>query len=69
MKILLEVNENKAEYALEFFKNISFIKKASRFSKNEIKNPSVLKIIDAYENGNEKTTEISLAKLKKLLHA
>ena len=69
MKILLEVNENKAEYALEFFKNISFIKKASRFSKNEITNPSVLKSIDAYENGNEKTTEISLAKLKKLLHA
>ena len=28
MKILLEVNDNKAEFALEFLKSISFVKKA-----------------------------------------
>jgi hypothetical protein len=32
MKILLEVNDNRAEFAMEFLKNVSFVKKAKTLS-------------------------------------
>ena len=49
MKIIVEVNDNKADYAVEFLKNISFIKKTKRIAKNEITNPAILQSIESYE--------------------
>lgn len=69
MKILVEVSDNKADYAVEFFKNISFIKKASRVAKNEITNPAILKSIEAYEKKKLKPTPVNLSELKALIHA
>ncbi|MBP6432590.1 MAG: hypothetical protein KA319_12560 [Ferruginibacter sp.] len=66
-KIVLEVPENKTKLALEFFKNISFIKKANPIAKNEITNPLILSEIEAYEKGFKKPSKIDLAKLKKML--
>ena len=45
MKILVEVKDNKADYAVEFFKNISFVKKAKIIAKNEITTPAILQSI------------------------
>jgi hypothetical protein len=69
MKIVVEVNDNKADYAVEFFKNISFIKKASRIAKNEITNAAILQSIEAYEKMKVKPTPVNLAELKALIHA
>jgi hypothetical protein len=68
-KIVLEVPESKAKLALEFFKNVSFIKKASSIAKNEITNPVLITEIEAYEKGFKKPSKLDLAKLKKMLHA
>jgi hypothetical protein len=68
-KIVLEVPENKTKLALEFFKNVSFIKKANQIAKNEITNSLILAEIEAYEKGFKKPSKIDLAKLKKMLHA
>ena len=69
MKILVEVNDNKADYAVEFFKNISFIKKASPVAKNEITNVAILQSIEAYEKKKVKPTPVNLAQLKALINA
>lgn len=69
MKILVEVNDSKADYAVEFFKNISFIKKASPVAKNEITNAAILQSIEAYEKKKVKPTPVNLAELKALIHA
>jgi hypothetical protein len=69
MKILVEVNDSKAEYAMEFLKNISFIKKAKPIAKNEITNPAILQSIEAYEKKKLKPTPVNLAELKAMIHA
>ncbi len=69
MKILLDVKDNKAEFAMEFLKSISFIKTAKPYKKNEVTNASLLQSIEAYEKGTQKPTPLSLVKLKKMLHA
>ncbi|MEP6711515.1 MAG: hypothetical protein ABJA37_03815 [Ferruginibacter sp.] len=69
MKILLEVNDNKAEFVMELLKSISFVKKAKAVSKNEITNSAILQSIEAYEKGTIKPTALSLAKLKNMLNA
>ena len=69
MKILIEIPDNKAALALEFFKNISFIKKAKPVAKNEITNAVNLKSIENYESGKVKPTVINLAQLKKIINA
>lgn len=69
MKILVEIPDNKAALALEFFKSISFIKKAKPVAKNEITNPSILKSIEDYESGKVKPTIVNLAQLKKIINA
>ena len=68
-KIVLEVPESKTKLALDFFKSVSFIKKASPIAKNEITNPMLIAEIEAYEKGFKKPSKIDLAKLKKMLHA
>ncbi|MEP7255864.1 MAG: hypothetical protein ABI666_08795 [Ferruginibacter sp.] len=37
MKILLEVNDNKAAFAMEFLKSVSFVKKAKTLSPHKTK--------------------------------
>ena len=69
MKILVEVNDNKADYAVEFLKNISFIKNAKRIAKNEITNPAILLSIETYEKKKVKPTPVNLAQLKAMIHA
>ena len=54
---------------MEFFKNLSFIKKAKAVDKNEITNIAVLKSIEDYESGKFKPTIVNLGQLKKILHA
>ena len=50
MKILVEVKESKAVFAMEIFKSISFIKKIKVVGLNEITNPAILQSIELYEN-------------------
>jgi hypothetical protein len=69
MKILLDINDNKADYAMEFFKNISFVKKATAIAKNQITNPVILQSIDDYEKGKIKPTPLNLTELKAMIHA
>lgn len=68
MKILVEIPDNKAALALEFFKNISFIKKANPVAKNEITNPAILKSIEDYESGKSTPTIVNLAQLKRIIN-
>jgi hypothetical protein len=69
MKIVLDINDNKADYAIEFFKNISFVKKATAIAKNQITNPAILQSIQDYESKKIKPTPLNLAELKAMLHA
>ena len=69
MKIMLDVKDDKSEFALEFFKSISFIKKSKAIPKNEITNPVILKSIEEFESKKTKSTPISLKELKKFLNA
>lgn len=69
MKIVLEVPDNKADFAMEFLKNISFVKKAKRLAANEITNPALLKNIEDYEKGKTTPTPLSLTELKAMIHA
>lgn len=69
MKILVEVKDNKADYAVEIFKNISFVKKAKIIAKNEITTPAILQSIEDYEKRKLKPTPVNLAELKKMINA
>jgi hypothetical protein len=69
MKILVEVNDNKADYAVEFLKNISFIKKTRRIAKNEITNAAILQSIESYEKKKIKPTPVNLKELKAMIYA
>lgn len=67
MKYILDIPDNKASFAEEFFKTISFVKKVSVIANNEITNPTVLQSIDAYETGKTKPNPLNLAELKAML--
>lgn len=69
MKILVEVNDSKADYAVEFLKNISFIKKTRRIGKNEITNAAILQSIESYEKKKIKPTPVNLKELKAMIYA
>jgi hypothetical protein len=69
MKILVEVADNKVNFAMEFFKNITFIKNTRSIDKNEITNPTILKSMEDYENKNVSPTPLSLKELKKFIDA
>ena len=69
MRYLLEVADNKIEFADEFFKSLSFVKKIATFQSNEITNPAVLKSISDYENNIIKPTPLNLEDLKKMINA
>ncbi len=69
MKILVEVADNKVNFAMEFFKNITFIKNTRSIDKNEITNPAILKSMEDYENKKVKPTPLSLKELKKFINA
>ena len=67
MKILLDINDSKAAFAMEFFKNVSFIKKAKAIAHSEITNPDILQSIEGYEKGKLKPTPVNLKELKALI--
>ncbi len=69
MKYVVEVTDKDVDFAEEFFKKASFIKKAKALKPNEITNPEILKSIEEYEQGKVKPTPLSLKKLKALLNA
>ena len=60
MKILLDVATRKAAFAMEFFKNVSFIKKAKAIASNGITNSAILQSIEGYEKGKLKSTPVNL---------
>jgi hypothetical protein len=68
MKYILEIAENKSDFAEEFFKTISFIKNVKAIPSNEITNPTILQNIEAYEKGKLKASPLCLADLKKMLN-
>lgn len=68
MKYILEIAENKSDFAEEFFKTISFIKNVKAIPSNEITNPTILQNIEAYKNGKLKATPLNLAELKLMLN-
>ena len=68
MKIMLDVQDDKTDFALEFFKSISFIKKSKVIPKNEITNSLILKSIEDYESKKINSTPLSLKELKKFLN-
>ena len=65
----IEIDENKAKFAEEFFKSISFVKKVRQVAANEITNPAILKSIEFYEKGQVKPTPLNLSELKELINA
>lgn len=69
MKYILEITENKSDFAIEFFKSISFVKKVTAILPNEITNPSILKSIEDYENKNSIPTPLNLAELNAMINA
>lgn len=69
MKIVVEVNDNKANFLIEFLKSISFVKKAKVIEGNEITNPDILQSIEDYETKKVTPTPLNLAELKAMLHA
>jgi hypothetical protein len=69
MKILVEVADNKVNFAMEFFKNITFIKNTRSINKNEITNLAILKSMEDYENKKVNPTPLSLKELKKFINA
>ncbi len=69
MKILLDINDNKAAFAMEFFKNVSFIKKSKAIAPNEITNSEILQSIEGYEKGKLNPTPLNLKELKALINA
>ncbi len=69
IKIVLEVQDNKAELFMEFIKDLSFVKKAEIAAPNEILNPRLLQSIENYETGKVKPTPCSLAELKEWINA
>lgn len=69
MKILVEVADNKVNFAMEFFKNITFIKTTTSIEKNEITNPAILKSIEDYETKKALPTPLSLKELKMFINA
>lgn len=68
MKYVLEVPDNKSDFAEEFFKTISFVKNIKQIASNEITNPSILQSIDDYETGKLRPTPLSLKELKVMLN-
>ena len=60
MKILLDVATRKAASAMEFFKNVSFIKKAKAIASNGITNSAILQSIERYKKGKLKPTPVNL---------
>ena len=68
MKIMLDVQDDKTDFALEFFKSIPFIKKSKAIPKNEITNLLILKSIEDYESKKINLTPLSLKELKKFLN-
>ncbi|MFZ4799725.1 MAG: hypothetical protein ACOYMA_19690 [Bacteroidia bacterium] len=58
MKYILEIAENKSDFAEEFFKTISFIKNVKAIPSNEITNPTILQNIEAYEKGKIKVINL-----------
>jgi hypothetical protein len=68
MKYVLEVPDNKSDFAEEFFKTISFVKNIKQIASNEITNPSILQSIDDYEIGKLTPTPLSLKELKVMLN-
>ena len=69
MKYILEVADNEIEFAEEFFKKVSFIKKVKALKKNEITNPEILQSIEDYESKKLTPTPLSLKELKEMLNA
>ena len=67
--VQLEVSSNKLSFLLEFFKNISFVKKVKVFEHNEITNPKILSSIEEYETKKTQPTPMSIEELKKMIHA
>jgi hypothetical protein len=68
MKYVLEVPDNKSDFAEEFFKTISFVKNIKQIASNEITNPLILQSIDDYETGKLTPTPLSLKELKAMLN-
>src|SRR5690242_2458105 len=69
MKILLEVNDNKADLLLELLKNVSFVKDARQIADNKITNPEILKSIEDFEKGRVQPRLCNFEDLKALIHA
>lgn len=65
----IDIDDNKATFAEEFFKTISFVKKVQAIANNEITNPAILQSIDDYEKGKSNPTPLNLAELKSLIDA
>jgi len=71
MKYILDIDiaDNKAAFAEEFFKTISFVKRVRAVSNNEITNPAILHSIETYEKRKVKPTPLSLSELKAMINA
>ena len=65
----IEIDENKASFAEEFFKSISFVKKVKHIAPNEINNPAILQSIECYEKGKIKPIPLNLSELKEMINA
>lgn len=68
MKYVLEVPDNKSDFAEEFFKTISFVKNIKQITSNEITNPLILQSIEDYETGKLTPIPFSIKELKIMLN-
>jgi len=69
MKILVEVQDSKAEIFLEAIKDFSYVERAEIAESNLIINPRLLESIESYETGKVKTIPLGLHELKEMVNA
>ncbi|MDR2148368.1 MAG: hypothetical protein LBE91_18150 [Tannerella sp.] len=69
MKYIVEIPADRAAFAEEFFKTVSFIRTVKFIADNEVTNPAVLHSMEQYERGLVKPTPLNLEDLKQMIHA
>jgi hypothetical protein len=65
----IDIADNKINFAEEFFKTISFVKKVRVIPANEVTNPAILQSIEDYEKAKKAPTPMSLSELKAMMDA
>ncbi len=65
----IEVADNRSDFAQQFLKSVSFIKKVTAIAPNQVTRQDILNEMSDYEKGKVKPTPLNLSELKTMLDA